>query len=146
MSARSRRFAVTAVLSITVALLAGCSGSDGSGRSDGDPAGTTETTVALARAALELRPLHVEDRRIVDDRGREVLLRGANVNSFGEYAQPDPDTAPTAPVTDEDWDTMAANGFSVVRLIMSWSRLEPARGEIDQDHLDELRRAIEAAN
>jgi endoglycosylceramidase len=126
-------------------VLAACSG--GSGDSD-DRSDATTTAPALPTTGdlVELRPLSVSDQRIVDDRGRQVLLRGANVNALGEYAQADPATAPTAPLTDQDWDDMAANGFSVVRLVMSWSRLEPERGRIDQDYVDEVRAAVEAAN
>ncbi|MCL4697228.1 MAG: hypothetical protein KJ023_09295, partial [Burkholderiaceae bacterium] len=42
----------------------------------------------------------------------------------------DPEHPPTHPPTDADWDGMAANGFNVVRLIVSWSALEPERGQI----------------
>jgi endoglycosylceramidase len=36
--------------------------------------------------AIELLPLSTSaDRRIVDSAGRQVLLRGANVNSLAEY-------------------------------------------------------------
>lgn len=94
----------------------------------------------------ELRPLHVEDQRILDDLGRDVLLRGANVNSLGEYHQGDPGVEPTAPVTDSDWEAMAARGFSVTRLIMSWSRLEPEPGEIDTGYLDQITETVAAAN
>ncbi len=135
---------VVPLLFVAIALIASCTGgSDDAG--GGDPQKDDVTTTTAAEA-FELRPLHVEEQRIVDDRGREVLLRGANVNALGEYAQADPEVEPTVPVTDEDWDAMAANGFSVVRLIMSWSRLEPNRGEIDDGYLDEIEAAVTAAN
>ena len=107
---------------------------------------TTEATKPSAGTLIDLRPLHVADKRIVDDQGRQILLRGANVNALGEYAQADPKAAPTAPVTGEDWDAMAANGFSVVRLIMSWSLLEPERGTVDQKYVDKVKDAVHAAN
>lgn len=137
-----------------MALVAACTGSGSDDSSSDGGADRSSTTTAPGddgdggpvAAALELSPLSVEEGRIVDDEGRQVLLRGANVNAYGEYAQADPETAPTAPVTDDDWDAMAANGFSVVRLIMSWSLLEPERGVIDQQHLDELHEAVDSAN
>ena len=138
---RTLALAATAVLA-AASLLAACSG-DGS---DDDAATSTEPAVPTTGEVVELRPLGVEDQRIVDDRGRQVLLRGANVNALGEYAQADPDTDPTAPVTDDDWDAMAANGFSVVRLIMSWSLLEPERGTIDREYLARVRDAVSDAN
>ncbi len=145
-SRRNRPFVVASLLCALTALLVSCTGG-----SDADAGGAAETgedvtTTTAAIEAVELRPLHVEEQRIVDDRGREVLLRGANVNALGEYAQADPQVEPTAPVTDDDWDAMAANGFSVVRLIMSWSLLEPSRGEIDDGYLDEIEAAVAAAN
>lgn len=96
--------------------------------------------------APELRPLWTSpDLRIVDDLGREVLLRGANVNSLGEYWQGDPAHLPTIPIGDADWDAMARRGFSVVRLLITWSRVEPERGVIDHAYLDEVDAAVTAA-
>jgi endoglycosylceramidase len=94
---------------------------------------------------IELLPLQTTDRRIVDTAGRDVLLRGANVNSFGEYWQGVPSIPATIPVTDADWDLMASRGFSVVRLLITWSRVEPTRGSIDQGYLDEVEAAVDAA-
>lgn len=73
-------------------------------------------------------------------------MRGANVNALGDYAQADPAAAPTAPVTGSDWDEMASRGFSVVRLLLSWSSLEPARGSVDVRYLQRIRSAVAAAN
>lgn len=94
---------------------------------------------------LALLPLQTSsDRRFVDSAGRDVLLRGANVNSLGEYWQGVPGVDPTMPVTDADWDLMAAHGFSVVRLLISWSLVEPARGSFDQAYLDQVDAAVAA--
>ncbi len=133
---------IVGALALVALLLVACSG----GGSDDAAPTTTQPALPGAGEVLELRPLAVSDGRIVDDRGRQVLLRGSNLNALGEYAQADPEVEPTAPVTDEDWDAMAANGFSVVRLIMSWSLLEPERGAIDQDYLDRVADVVDAAN
>lgn len=94
----------------------------------------------------QLRPLSTSpDHQIVDDLGRQVLLRGANVNSLGEYWQGVPSLPATLQVTDADWDTMAAHGFSVIRLIISWSRVEPTRGSFDESYLDEVATYVDAA-
>ena len=114
-----------------------------------DDAGRPEVETVNGRPtfeqALELRPLSSADRRIVDDRGRDVLLRGVNVTSIGEYWQGDPAQPPTLPTTDEDWDEMAARGLSVIRLIVHWSRIEPFRGQIDQGYLDTIEEMVQAA-
>jgi len=109
----------------------------------------TEPSGRVAHAApapIVLAPLQTSaDHQIVDDTGRQVLLRGANVNSLGRYWQGVPTLAPTLAVTESDWDTMAAHGFSVVRLIITWSRVEPTRGHIDQAYLDEVEGYVDAA-
>lgn len=143
----ARRPAGLVVVLVAAVALAGCSSDDATARATSDGAGPGTTADGpVAADVVELRPLSVEAGRIVDDRGRSVLLRGANVNALGDYFQADPEVEPTAPVTDADWDAMAAHGLSVVRLILSWSRLEPERGTIADDYLLQVRGAVEAAN
>src|SRR5690606_28770492 len=40
---------------------------------------------------------------------------------------------------------MAARGFSVIRLIVHWSRIEPVRGQFDDAYLDEVDAYVRAA-
>jgi endoglycosylceramidase len=143
-SVSRRPLASAAIATLAIGLVLGAC-SEG-----GDPVAAAKPSIAPAKAkaanVIDLRPLHVESQRIVDDQGRQILLRGANVNALGQYYQADPKTAPTAPVTDADWDAMAAHGFSVVRLIMSWSLLEPQRGTIDQAYVKKVKDTVKAAN
>ena len=134
---RADRRLTARILAATLALavVASCS----SGGSDEPAKRTTTTAAPAASAPVELLPLSTsEDRRIVDADGRDVLLRGANVNSLAEYWQGVPSIDPTIPVSAQDWDTMAAHGFSVIRLLVTWSRVEPTPGEIDQDYLEQV--------
>ncbi len=95
---------------------------------------------------LQLRPLSVSaDRRIVDDTDREVLLRGVNITSLGQYWQGDPVLKPTAELTETDWQDLAAQGFSVIRLVIHWSLLEPTRGALDQAYLKRVDGYVRAA-
>lgn len=112
------------------------------------PAGARVAAPAVEQPGdvVELLALQTStDRRIVDTAGRDVLLRGANVNSLGEYWQGVPGLGPTIALTDADWDQMAARGFSVVRLLITWSRVEPTRGTFDQAYLDEVEAAVDEA-
>jgi endoglycosylceramidase len=144
-----RRARKVTVVFAVLALLSACAGGDepsATSAASSDPA----TSMSVGDAALDptslLRPLSVsDDRVIVDDLDRQVLLRGVNVTSLGEYWQGDPDHAPTQPMTDADWDAMKALGFSVVRLVVSWSRLESVRGQIDESYLDEIDAYVRAA-
>jgi endoglycosylceramidase len=101
-----------------------------------------------AGAADSLSPLHVarEGRpRIVDDRGRTVLLRGVNVNQLGDYYQDDPTIPSTVPLSQADFQRIAGLGMDVVRLIVHWSKLEPAKGVIDAAYLGQIRQAVQWA-
>src|SRR4051812_18853503 len=95
-------------------------------------AAATLACLALAApaAGAGLRPLHAQPDpvgggRIVDDRGREVLLRGVNVNAFGDYWKGSA-ASPILPFGARDADGIQGIGWNVVRLILSWSRVEPA--------------------
>ncbi|APA94754.1 cellulase family glycosylhydrolase [Nocardia seriolae] len=90
-------------------------------------------------------PLHARagaDARIVDDQDRTVILHGANVNGLGEYYREWPDLPSTETLTEDDFARLSALGANVVRLIISWSALEPTRGVIDQGYLDRVERAV----
>jgi endoglycosylceramidase len=91
--------------------------------------------------ALHAAPDPERGGRIVDDRGREVLLRGVNVNALAEYWQ-GTGFATTFPFTEDDARRMAAVGWSAVRLLLSWSRVEPAPGVYDEGYLDEVEAAV----
>lgn len=118
-------------------------GSTGAGALDATQRAAAPTTVD---EVVTLRPLSTSsDRRIVDDHGRDVLLRGANVNSLGEYWQGVPSVPTTIPLTETDWEAMAAHGFSAIRLLITWSRVEPTRGAVDQAYLDQVDEYVRAA-
>ena len=118
---------------ISLLAFAGCQDSSGSAGppSPGDPL-----------PALQAVPDAAEGGRIVDASGREVLLRGVNVNAHVEYWQYDPELFTTYPFTEEDADMIAAMGWNVVRLLLSWSRVEPSPGEYDEAYLDEIAESV----
>ena len=92
-----------------------------------------------APAAVRLTPLHAQpDRkaggRIVDSRGRQVLLRGVNVNALAEYWKGS-GFRTVFPLARKDPARMASIGWNAVRLLVSWSRIEPAPGRYDRAYL-----------
>jgi endoglycosylceramidase len=82
---------------------------------------------------------------VFDEHGRQVVLRGVNLNGLAEYARNNPALDPTIPITDLTWNQIAAEGFNVVRLLVSWSRIEPERGVYDEDYIASVRAAVRAA-
>jgi endoglycosylceramidase len=94
----------------------------------------TTTVGATDRPAAQtgLPWLSVLDRRIVDESGRTVLLHGFNTSTLLEA------TVLRSPLDDGDASMMESDGFDVVRLAVSWGRLEPRRGTWDQAYLQRI--------
>ncbi|MFN8049957.1 MAG: cellulase family glycosylhydrolase [Acidimicrobiales bacterium] len=139
--ATARSLAIGAIVALCVASSCTGSGTDAS-------SGRSTTTTTPRRAVASLPALHAErgeHPRIVDTAGRQVILRGVNLNSLGDYYQGDPSAPTVVPVTDRDWADMAAHGFDVVRLLVSWSSLEPERGTFDRTYLRRVHDAVDAA-
>ncbi len=84
--------------------------------------------------------------RLVDARGRTVLLHGVAVTGLVQYAS---DHAENPPIRMADLDEIAALGFALgfdfIRLPISWSRLEPRPGRIDTGYLDRVAAVTRAA-
>lgn len=89
--------------------------------------------------------LRADEGVISDGEGDQVLLRGVNVNQLVDFYRPRADVPATAPLTDEDFAGIAAEGFNVVRLGMSWSALEPERGTLDAGYVQQITDAVAQA-
>jgi len=101
-------------------------------------------------------------RQIVDQHGRQVLLRGMNVDGLVDYYQPSlrpPYPSSQAlyshhrcPADDPavegvvlcwfDFWQMRPLGYDAIRLNLSWSLLEPAPGRIDPTYLDRVAQVV----
>lgn len=100
---------------------------------------------APAQAAPAFPRLLVEpgaDAAIADDAGREVLLRGFNVNQLNDYFAPDPALPTVVPLREDDFAQIAALGANSVRLGFNWSRWQPQRGTFDSAYLAQVRQAV----
>lgn len=119
-----------AALAVFVAL-AGC----------GDDSARNSAPELLRLPALRAVPDAEHGGRFVDAEGRHVILRGVNVNSFVEYWQ-GTEFPTTFPFGEEDAEMMAAIGWNVVRLLASWSRVEPEPGVYDEEYIATLHQAV----
>ncbi len=100
------------------------------------------------RPDLGLAPLHATRGAhpgIFDAEGRQVLLRGVSVNSLGDYFRADPAEPAVVKLRAVDLDRLAAQGFNTIRLVLSWSKLEPERGHIDTGEIDRVRALVDEA-
>ena len=96
-------------------------------------------------AALSAKFLRTTGDRITDGAGNQVLLRGVNVNQLVDFYRPRPNVPATRPLTEQDFADIAAVGFNVVRLNLSWSALEPTRGVLDPQYLAQISQAVDWA-
>lgn len=123
-------------------MLSGLLGVHGCGDSDGvAPPRPTATLPALEA----LRATRGTAPAIVDAAGRQVLLRAVNLNALGDYFQGNPAHPQVLPLDEADFGRMAHYGFNAVRLVLSWSALEPSPGVIDPAYVARIRAAVAAA-
>jgi len=119
-----------------------------------------------------LRWLHIEhpdggQAYIADDRGRIVLFHGAVPADLLDFGTSKDWTAPAYPIDpgayaggqcpaivahthypplcQSDIEQMAALGFNSLRLPLSWSLLEPKRGEFNQTYVDRAAQVVDWA-
>ncbi len=99
---------------------------------------------SLEAPQLSTHRLRVDGQRLLDEHGREVLLRGYNA---GNRAKMPPYLPFEAADTDADayFARLAALGANLVRLTFSWEALEPERGTYRRDALDQYRTLLDAA-
>ncbi|MDQ6848179.1 MAG: glycoside hydrolase family 5 protein [Candidatus Dormibacteraeota bacterium] len=107
------------------------------------PVAALTTTVGPAdrpAASADLSWLSVHDRHIVDEAGRIVQLHGFNTSTLLEP------TVQRSPLDESDATMMERDGFNVVRLAVSWGRLEPVRGQWDTAYLGQIAQTVQRLN
>jgi endoglycosylceramidase len=100
--------------------------------------------------------------QVLDPGGRQVQLRGVNVDGIVDYWRPDlrvpypndpaayrhgacPPDDPTIEgvrVCDFDFSQMRPLGYDAIRLNLSWSLLEPRPGQIDRQYIDRIAQVV----
>jgi endoglycosylceramidase len=97
-------------------------------------------------AAASLPAVHADpDRVIRDSHGRQVLLRGINVTALNDEFRVNARIRPVVPLRSRDYREMEAYGFNVIRLTVSWSKLEPRRGKIGHSYIDRIEDVVDEA-
>jgi endoglycosylceramidase len=99
--------------------------------------GVAILALAVPAVASAQRPLAVKGGTIVDDRGRAVILHGANAVFKRPPYYP--------PLTKADFHLMRSWGFNTIRLGVIWAGLEPSPGAIDRGYLDHLDAIVDLA-
>lgn len=136
------RVAAVAALVATAAAVALAAGAPPAPRVSDAPRGEPEA----ARAPVVARAPHVARAGgrtyVADEAGRWLFLRGVAANSLVDYND---DYAETVPLRPDDIREMAALGFNVLRLPVSWSRIVPRPGELDNSYLDTIAAVVRTA-
>jgi endoglycosylceramidase len=132
----------------TVAMTAAACGSDNS------PDATTDTTAPPETSADTTAPpetsadttappetalprISRDGGRLVDDRGRTLLLRGVNMVSKTSQSPAE------IGFGSDDAELIAASGFNAVRLGVIWASIEPEPGMYDDRYVDSISETIE---
>jgi len=116
--------------------------------SEPDPGGSRAVVAKVDAVQQGFSPLHATrgaNPGIFNARGARVLLHGVNVNGLAEYYAARPDLPTTIPVRRDDFRRIARVGFNSVRLLVSWSRLEPRPGAYNTTYVERVKRAVRQA-
>jgi endoglycosylceramidase len=102
---------------------------------------------ASSAGALDGRALQIRDGRLLDERGREITLRGVNARVNGIFDVTFDDgrlPLEDIPFFDAgDADKMRELGFNLLRLPVNWSAFEPRRGRYQRRYLDRIEQIVE---
>jgi endoglycosylceramidase len=122
------------------------------GDDDDDGAAPADAGLDAAPPPPTFSPLDSDGRHFRDPQGRAVILRGINARVEGvfdvTFRDFMPDREPLEPIpalTPADCVRMYELGFSVLRLPINWSGIEPQRDQIDEAYLEAVDAAVDCA-
>lgn len=123
------------------------------GGCDGELGGTTENESeddVIEVPALVSHRLHVDGPRLLDELGRQVVLRGFNVGSRAKMPPFLPFDVPqgalVAEAADAFFEKLEALGANAVRVTFLWEAFESTRGNYDTEYLARYTELLDAAN
>lgn len=96
-------------------------------------------------ALQQLHAVRGTNPGIYDADGRFVILRGVNYNVLGDYWEANANVPAHKAYSAEDIRMMADYGFNCIRLIVSWSKLEPQQGNYNQQYIQSINNVITEA-
>lgn len=92
-----------------------------------------------------IEPLRVDGGKLLDTRGRQVVLHGVNVVYKVAPYHPNEEHGPRSSFNEQDVLRLKRWGFNVIRLGVTWAGLEPERGKVNGAYVRELRRLVRLA-
>jgi endoglycosylceramidase len=101
--------------------------------------------LAPAASAAKERPVTIRKSKIVDQKGRTVILHGVNVVYKVPPYYPNPSQGERTSFNRDDVARLREWGFNTVRFGINWKALEPQRGQFDQAYIDEVVRQMKMA-
>lgn len=112
--------------------------------------GSSSVDTSLAAPVLATRRWHVSGRSLLDDLGREMVLRGYNTSGRSKMAPFLPFDVVNAADLPAEADAYFAKleglGANVVRLVFGWEAVEPVHGTYDEAFIANYRTLLDAAD
>ncbi|MGV9269787.1 cellulase family glycosylhydrolase [Kitasatospora sp. NPDC003701] len=132
---RPCRTAVALLLAATAALAVPLSATPAQARDSARGSAQGQAHDRPARAGFPTATATAPDGTtdLTDATGRRLRLRGFNLDKYAE-------------ATEQDVAALAAQGFTLIRVAVSWTRLEPTRGHLDPAELRRLHRVLDWAD
>ncbi|NLH47999.1 MAG: glycoside hydrolase family 5 protein [Myxococcales bacterium] len=115
---------------------------DNDDNDDNDNDDNDDTTPLPPPTVKTLSWITVKDRRLVDEYGRHWLPNGINARVAGLFDGNDYWSQAVAEYTDWDAAAMVRDGYSLFRLPINWSGIEPIEGEIDEAYLQKIDQVV----